>query len=201
MAQQYSLWQHNLLKDGVRDRLGFAFFAFATLIAGFSAWQSPSILAWLYAFHNLLLAWFYMKREPARRYDRVGMWLGLVAALLPTTVHSGQSPWYLLIPGIAGYALILWSLTVLGKRFGIAPADRGLTSQGPYQLIRHPMYLGELAFRASFILTATQPTLDILIFFILTAIQFLRIVREENWITGYRCYASIVKWRLFPGIW
>ncbi|MBI4928746.1 MAG: hypothetical protein HY835_13335, partial [Anaerolineae bacterium] len=192
------MW-HAILKDSVRDRLGFAFFAFATLIAGFSAWQRPSVLAWLYGFHNLLLTWFYMKREPAKRYDRVGMWLGLVAALLPTTVNSGPSTWYLLIPGLAGYVLILWSLTVLGKRFGIAPADRGLISRGPYQLIRHPMYLGELAFRASFILTAAQPTLDILIFFILTAIQCLRIVREENWITGYRCYASIVKWRLFPG--
>lgn len=190
-----------MLKDGIRDRLGFAFFVFAALIADVSAWQNPSILAWLYAFHNLLLAWFYARREPAKHYDRVGLWLGLIAALLPTTVHGSLSPWYLLIPGLAGYALILWSLTVLGKRFGIAPADRGLTSRGPYQFIRHPMYLDELVFLASFILTEAQLTLDIPIFFILTAIQCLRIVREENWITGYCCYASIVKWRLFPGIW
>ncbi len=201
MTQQYSLWQHNLLKDGVRDRLGFAFFAFATLIAGFSAWQSPSILAWLYAFHNLLLAWFYMKREPARRYDRVGMWLGLVAALLPTTVYSGPSPWYLLIPGLVGYALILWSLAVLGKRFGIAPADRGLTSRGPYQLIRHPMYLGELAFRAALLLSSSNLPVDILLFILLTGIQCWRIQCEERWISGYGCYARVVPWRLIPGIW
>lgn len=195
------MWQINLLKDGVRDRLGFGFFAFATLIAGFSAWQSPSILAWLYAFHNLLLAWFYLQREPARRYDRVGMWLGLIAALLPTTVNSVPSPWYLLIPGLVGYALILWSLAVLGKRFGIAPADRGLISRGPYQLIRHPMYLGELAFRAALLLSSSNLPVDILLFILLMGIQCWRIRREERWISGYGCYARIVSWRLIPGIW
>lgn len=193
--------QHNVLKDGVRDRLGFAFFAFAALIASFSAWQNPSILAWLYALHNLLLAGFYMKREPAKHYDRVGLWLGLVAALLPTTVHSSQAPWYLLVPGLAGYALILWSLTILGKRFGIAPADRGLTSRGPYRLIRHPMYLGELTFRAALLLSSSNLTVDILLFILLTYIQGWRIMREERWISGYGCYARIVPWKLIPGIW
>ncbi len=199
--RQHVMLQHNVLKDDVRDRLGFAFFAFAALIAGFSAWQSPSILAWLYALHNLLLAWFYLKREPARRYDRAGMWLGLVAALLPTAVHSGQSLWYLLIPGLAGYALILWSLAILGKRFGIAPADRGLTSKGPYHLIRHPMYLGELTFRAALLLSSSNLQVDILLFILLTGVQCWRIRREERWISGYSCYARIVPWRLIPGIW
>lgn len=190
-----------MLRDTLRDRIGFAFFAFAAIIAGAAAWQSPTLLAWLYAFHNLLLAWFYMKREPAKRYDRVGMWLGLVAALLPTTVHSGPSSWYLLIPGMAGYALILWSLAILGKRFGIAPADRGLTSRGPYQLIRHPMYLGELVFRAALLFSSTNLVLDVAIFAILTAIQCVRILREERWISGYPCYAKVVRWRLVPRIW
>jgi protein-S-isoprenylcysteine O-methyltransferase Ste14 len=190
-----------MLKDTIRDRFGFAFFAFAAIIGGAAAWQSTTLLAWLYALHNLLLAWFYMKREPAKRYDRVGMWLGLVAALLPTTVHSGPSSWYLLILGMAGYALILWSLVILGKRFGIAPADRGLTSRGPYQFIRHPMYLGELAFRAALLLSSNNLPVDILLFIILTVIQCWRILREEKWISGYGCYARIVPWRLIPGLW
>jgi len=190
-----------MLKDSVRDRLGFAFFAFAALVAGFSAWQSPSILTWLYAFHNLLLAWFYMRREPARRYDRVGLWLGLIAALLPTTVHRGASPWYLLLPGLAGYGLILWSLTALGRRFGVAPADRGLTSRGPYQFVRHPMYLGELIFRTAIIINSNDPAQDLVLFVILTMIQCWRLLREERWISGYGCYARVVQWRLFPGVW
>ncbi len=193
--------QRNLLKDAVRDQLGFAFFAFATVVAGFSAWQSPSILAWLYAFHNLLLAWFYMRRERAKRYDRVGLWLGMIAALLPTAVHSDSSPWYILFPGLAGYGLILWSLTTLGKRFGIAPADRGITSRGPYRFIRHPMYLGELTFRSVIMFNSNTLLVDILLFIVLTGIQCWRIYREEKWILGYACYVRIVAWRLLPGIW
>ena len=190
-----------MLKDTIRDRLGFAFFAFAAIVAGAAAWQSPSILTWLYAFHNLLLAWFYARREPAKRYDRVGLWLGMLAALLPTTIHSGTSPWYLLLPGLAGYGLILWSLATLGKRFGIAPADRGLTSRGPYRLIRHPMYLGELVFRAALLLSLNNLPMDILLFVILLGVQCWRILREEKWISGYSCYARVVQWRLLPGVW
>jgi protein-S-isoprenylcysteine O-methyltransferase Ste14 len=190
-----------MLRDTLRDRFGFAFFAFAAIVAGVAAWQSPSILVWLYAFHNLLLAWFYARREPAKRYDRVGLWLGMIAALLPTTVHSGTSPWYLLLPGLAGYGLILWSLATLGKRFGIAPADRGLTSRGPYRLIRHPMYLGELVFRAALLFSSNNLALDLVLFALLITIQCLRILREEQWISGYPCYAHLVRWRLAPGIW
>jgi protein-S-isoprenylcysteine O-methyltransferase Ste14 len=190
-----------MLRDTLRDRLGFAFFAFAAIVAGIAAWQSPSILAWLYAFHNLLLAWFYARREPAKKYDRVGLWLGMIAALLPTAVQSGSSPWYLLLPGLAGYGLILWSLVTLGKRFGIAPADRGLTSRGPYGLIRHPMYLGELVFRAALLFSSNNLALDLVLFALLITIQCLRILREERWISGYPCYAHLVHWRLVPGIW
>ena len=73
------------------------------------------------------------------------MWLGLVAAFLPSIPLSGPLPWYLLAPGLLGYALILWSLGTLGTKFGIAPADRGLTAQGPYRFIRHPLYSSLLA--------------------------------------------------------
>jgi len=190
-----------MLRDTIRDRLGFAFFAFAAIVAGVAAWQSPSIHAWLYAFHNLLLAWFYARREPARRYDRVGLWLGMIAALLPTTIPSGASPWYLLEPGLAGDGLILWSLATLGKRFGIAPADRGLTSRGPYRWVRHPMYLGELVFRAALLFSSNNLALDLALFALLIAIQCARILREERWISGYPCYAKLVQWRLVMGIW
>ena len=190
-----------MLKDAIRDRIGFAFFAFAAIVAGVAAWQSPSILAWLYAFHNLLLAWFYARREPAKQYDRVGLWLGMIAALLPTTVHSGASPWYLVLPGLAGYGLILWALATLGKRFGIAPADRGITSRGPYRFIRHPMYLGELLFRAALLFSSNNLALDIVLFWLLMTIQCARILREERWISGYSCYAKLVRWRLVPRVW
>ena len=37
--------------------------------------------------------------------------------------------------------LSLASLFKLGRSFGVWPAVRGLTTKGPYRLVRHPMYL------------------------------------------------------------
>ena len=140
--------------DRIRDLAGFGFFLFATLVSGLVAWQHPSILAWLYVIHNGLLAFFYTRRTPAKHYDRTGLWLGMIAAFLPTFTISSHSEWFLLLPALAGYSLILWSLSTLGSRFGVAPADRGLTSRGPYRFLRHPMYLGELVFRAMMVFSS-----------------------------------------------
>lgn len=185
----------------LRDVAGFAFFLFTALVAGAFAWQHPSILAWLYATHNGLLAFFYARRMPAKNYDRMGLWLGMIAAFLPTFSGLTQPPWYLLVLGLAGYGLILWSLLTLGPRFGIAPADRGLTCRGPYQIVRHPMYLGELAFRFSMVFSSDQLIMACSLSIVLLVIQIWRILREEKAIEGYGCFTRIVPWRLIPGVW
>lgn len=190
-----------MLSNRMRDLAGFAFFSFAALITVVAAWEYPSLLAWLYAFHNLLLAWFYARRRPAERYDRTGLWLGMIAALLPVIPYSQAASWFLLIPGLAGYGLCLWALFTLGPRFGIAPADRGLTATGPYQKLRHPMYLGELVFRLVLVFTSSDVLLAGLLALSLTSIQVWRIQREEALIQGYDCYRKVVRWRLLPGIW
>jgi protein-S-isoprenylcysteine O-methyltransferase Ste14 len=185
----------------LRDLAGFAFFAFAALVCGAAAWEHPSILAWLYAFHNLLLAWFYARRKPAERYDRCGLWLGMIAALLPVIPYSHTAPWYLLIPGLAGYGMCLWALVTLGPRFGIAPADRGLRARGPYRFLRHPMYLGELVFRLALVFASSNILVAGILAVALAVIQIWRILREEALIQGYACYSKIVRWRLVPGVW
>lgn len=185
----------------IHDIAGFAFFSFTALVSTAAAWEHPSILGWLYAFHNLILAWFYAKRTLAAQYDRIGLWLGLLAALLPTLPYASDPPWYVLFPGLAAYGLCLWALVTLGPRFGIAPADRGLTARGPYQFLRHPMYLGELVFRLALVFASTDRLLASLLAVLLAGIQVWRILREEALISGYGCYRKIVRWRLLPGIW
>jgi protein-S-isoprenylcysteine O-methyltransferase Ste14 len=185
----------------LRDLAGFGFFLFAACVSGVSAWQQPSLLAWLYTLHNGLLALFYTRRLPAKTYDRTGLWLGMIAAFLPTFSEPSATSWVPLIPGLAGYALILWSLVTLGPRFGIAPADRGLTCRGPYRFLRHPMYLGELLFRLAMVFTSPQWMLALGLSVALVAIQLWRILREEKAIQGYRAYQRIVPWRLVPGVW
>jgi len=190
----------------LRDRLGFAFFAFAALLAGIVSWEHPSILGWLNTAHNVLVAVLYAVRLPAQKSDRVGLYLGLLASLLPvlgmkfpslaSTRPEAVSVAWTLVGGV-GYLLILWSLARLGRRFGIAPADRGLVVSGPYRFVRHPMYTGELLLRLALCAgTSGAP----LVFSVLLYIQVLRALREERVIAGYAEYANQVRWRLIPYI-
>lgn len=181
----------------MRKHLGLGFFLFAFIAASLVALQHPTWLAWLSALHNLLLALIYARRKPETAYDRTGLWLGLMAAFLPMPFTPDAVAAPFLAVGLAGYGLVFWSLITLGPRFGIAPADRGLVTNGPYRLVRHPMYLGELVLRGALIL-ATAPLEGVLPFLILTFIQILRIQREEKVIAGYPDYASQVRWRLLP---
>lgn len=186
----------------MKERLGLAFFTFAAVISALAALDQPSILAWLATSHNAILAWLYACRKPARDYDRRGLWLGLLAAVLPLVApYPEQVPLVLLFVGVSGYVLVLWSLLTLGARFGIAPADRGLVANGPYRFVRHPMYLGELVLRLTLVSTSPQPFLAAGLFLALAAIQVLRAIREEQIISGYPAYAHQVRFRLIPGVW
>ena len=186
----------------IKDRIGLAFFTFAALVSFLAAWENPALLAWLTATHNAVLAAIYIRRKPPVKYDHVGLWLGLLAAVLPlTTIYGVDMSLPLIITGILGYSLVFWSLISLGNRFGIAPADRGLVVCGPYRIVRHPMYLGELVLRAALVIASTQALLATGSLITLAVIQVLRILREERILTGYGAYASQVPYRLVPGVW
>ncbi len=183
----------------LRDGLGCALFMVAAVLSGLSAWETPSVLAALNTLHNAILACLYLVRLPAQRSDNFGLFLGLTAALLPAFAGTSLAPisplWT--VVGIAGELLALWSLAVLGKRFGIAPADRGLVERGPYRLVRHPMYLGELLLRLA--LAVGSPEALVWLPFMLN-LQVLRALREERILSGYADYAHTVRWRLIPFI-
>lgn len=186
----------------MKDRLGLAFFTFAAVVSVLAAWGQPTILAWLAAFHNAILAVLFARRKPASSYDRRGLWLGLLAAVLPLAApYPAEMPAPVLVIGLLGYTLVIWSLLVLGNRFGIAPADRGLVTRGPYSFVRHPMYLGELILRAALVASSPQPLLAGALLIVLALIQIMRARREERIITGYTTYARQVRFRLIPGVW
>ena len=186
----------------MKDRIGLAFFTFAAVVSALAAWEHPALLAWLAAFHNGILAILYARRKPAVKYDRLGLMLGLLAAVLPlATSNSASMPMLLIIIGMLGYALVFWSLLNLGDCFGIAPADRGLVVRGPYRWVRHPMYLGELVLRSALVAASPQELTAIGLLITLAVIQILRALREERIISGYEAYASHVPYRLVPGVW
>jgi protein-S-isoprenylcysteine O-methyltransferase Ste14 len=182
------------------NRMGFIYFTFSTTLAVVAGIESPSLLACLAVPHNLILSVLYLVRNEEKTSNRNGLWLGLIAALLPMTSYSkGIHPAWMVF-SLAGYALMIWSLLRLGKSFGIAPADRGLVTQAPYNVVRHPMYLGELAYRWGLVYSSLTH-LSMILFVLLIGIQVARIIMEEKIISGYTEYQSATRWRLLPGIW
>ena len=85
-------------------------------------------------------------------------------------------------------------------------SDRGhyVVTSGPYQYVRHPMYVGVLLIQISAPLIlgslwALIPAgLDILLLIIRTSLEDSTLQAE---LQGYQAYTQQVRYRLFPGIW
>ncbi len=188
-----------MIEDRWRDRIGFAFFVFATAISLLATIEHPSLLAVLSTAHNGLLAWFYTRRKAAKNYDRKTLWMGLIVALAPIAWYPEQLPLPLTVIGVLGYGLIFASLVSLGGRFGIAAADRGLVKSGPYRWVRHPMYVGELLLRGAMLVVTPWPGLVLLV--AMAMVQGVRAVYEERVIEEYATYAAQTRWRFVPYVW
>jgi protein-S-isoprenylcysteine O-methyltransferase Ste14 len=95
----------------------------------------------------------------------------------------------------------IWSLATLGRCFGLFPEVRGLVTRGPYRLVRHPVYLGELISAVGLLLAKPNP-LIVLLFAVFVALQYWRTIYEERALTAaypedYPAYAERVG-RLIP---
>ncbi|NLG50924.1 MAG: isoprenylcysteine carboxyl methyltransferase [Chloroflexi bacterium] len=152
----------------------------------------------------LIVGYLMLSRRPAAR---AGTWwelaLGWGSAIVPLAILRPVSGGWVLPAAILqglGMAGMLAGVCSLGRSFGIAPADRGLVTRGPYRLIRHPMYASELIFDAGFVL-ANPSWINALALLLIAGTQVARILREERVIGGYPIYAARVRWRLIPGIW
>ena len=76
-------------------------------------------------------------------------------------------------------AFLLASVLALGTCFGVLPEARGLVTRGPYRLVRHPVYLGELGACAGLVMGA--PTAwNLSAAAVLLAAQLVRMRLEER---------------------
>lgn len=141
----------------------------------------------------------------------VGFPLVIVAGLDHRFGWSPQFPLWLTLLGLAlvalGYALADWALVENRFFSGVVriQSDRGhvVCDSGPYRLVRHPGYSGNILALAGIVL-ALSSLWTIIPAFIALVIALLRTALEDitlqEELPGYRDYARRVRFRLFPGI-
>ena len=134
----------------------------------------------------------------------VGTFLLNVVAYLP--IEATASAASLLgssVVVLIGTVFTTWSLAVLGRCFGLFPEVRGLVLRGPYRLVRHPVYLGELVAAVGLLLAKPHP-LVVALLAVFVGLQYWRTIYEERALTAaypteYPAYARQVP-RLVPGL-
>jgi len=95
------------------------------------------------------------------------------------------------------------SLISLGRWFGVWPALRGLATRGPYRLVRHPMYLAYMLSDIGLNLQEWNFGTALLVIAGWTSLLY-RIRAEERILShdaGWSAYVTLVRHRLFPGLW
>jgi protein-S-isoprenylcysteine O-methyltransferase Ste14 len=101
-----------------------------------------------------------------------------------------------------GFLGALWCKAALFRNFGVAPAVRGVEINGPYAILRHPMYASYFIAQLGF-LYAFPTAWNAAIIAAWATIQMLRINAEERLLKTeprYQAYAATVRWRLVPRV-
>jgi protein-S-isoprenylcysteine O-methyltransferase Ste14 len=144
---------------------------------------------------------FVLLRPASRRPSREPVaFVACVTALAAVVVlrrPSDSTSAGLIVAGdivaTVAFCWVLWSALALGRCFGILPEARGLVTAGPYKLVRHPVYLGELTAVTGLAIAApTGWNIGVLAAFV--AAQAVRMRLEERALTDafpeYVAYAA-----------
>ena len=103
---------------------------------------------------------------------------------------------------LAGTFFEIHAKVFLGRSFGIVAADRGIVVDGPYRIVRHPIYLGYFVTHVGFLLANWSPR-NIALYIVIYFFQISRILSEERILSedsSYREYRGRVRFRLIPGV-
>jgi protein-S-isoprenylcysteine O-methyltransferase Ste14 len=171
--------------------------------------RTQHLTALLLLVSESLVVVFTVFRRRAQTVDRSPMTrlVTTIAVVGPALLHPidnrGLVPDAVTAVFVAlGACVVITAKMTLGRSFGIAPANRGIVANGPYSIIRHPIYAGYLVAHIGFLVA--HPTMWNVV--ILTFSDICLVIRtslEERILSkdsGYRQYCRRVGWRLVPGV-
>ena len=152
---------------------------------------------------------FVLIRRPTLAISRnASDWmLAITATAAPLLIRPEGPPWLNMAPLGVGLVLAgtIWQASAkltLRRRFGVAPANRGVKGAGPYAVMRHPMYAGYLLAHIGN-LVLFPSAINVVVYLIAWWAQVLRLRAEEALLSRddvYRVYCEKVRWRLVPGL-
>lgn len=156
---------------------------------------------------GLATAFMIARRRPINVSTRPLDWLvALVGVQTPLLVAPGGAP--LVLPNLGvgvlltGVFISIWGKLILRRSFGLAAAHRGLVDEGPYTLVRHPIYAGYVVSYVAFWLL--NPTArNLAVYAVAIAMVVARIAAEERLLSSDPRYADFkgrTPWRLLPGV-
>jgi protein-S-isoprenylcysteine O-methyltransferase Ste14 len=203
-----------------------------SLIAGRPDWWEAWILSSLYTFFVLGVVVWGAQNDPdlieerrhqaenVKSWDKVIMGIHTPTLLLMLVVcglDAGRFGWssmplVMKIAALVGFipAVVLFWGSLRANTYLSSYAriqddrDHQVVTTGPYQHIRHPMYVGVILFALCTPLFlgswwAMIPAgVDVILFILRTALEDKMLLAE---LEGYKDYAREVRYRLLPGVW
>jgi protein-S-isoprenylcysteine O-methyltransferase Ste14 len=184
---------------------------------GAMRWAGAALVCAFYA----LIIWCYLRRgrAVATSGSITGYAAAVAATLIPFTLPllHGASPgpahWggvvgpelaqyagYLLV--VAGTGWAVWSVRFLGRSISVIAQAREVVAGGPYRLVRHPLYLGEIISGLG-VTIVVGSVWACCAWVTLCLLQAYRALREEQVLLqalpGYRSYRARTA-ALLPGV-